>query len=625
MQREVTDWADFVDENSNISMKSVDFGELPLEKLDKSNSRSRDPELDYSREGLNLLVSNALKFSERTNSNCSTSRKRLRKECVGPRDFSRFMSKRPKTALPSNETPPGLLPPHPTPQAGPPIPSDVSPTIGLRSLRPQLNFAGILKATKEKKEEDHTKLQGINKGSTEINNASSPSNPNRAQFGSSWAQRLFCTRRVNKNDQQVRSVKDKAQPSDLNLPKGAKNQVFKPPVRRKLKPKSVKKSLKPNAKGSKKTAVPKENLKIEDKLPKHRPNKTRRKNRSLLKVDTSVIKHPKAAPFNQSSKKKKKKKKVIPSLSTCKSPRAEQTSYDSSPTNPKSKKAAMDIDECKPPPGKCQVMWQMPKKAGVIITKNVGSPEFLMWGTPKTPLIQNILTGFDKAETTTRIPKCCVESESVDVLKKEVSAPPPKKLTKEPKVSCPPKKLAGATASQEIAMVTSITPDPSPHTTSARSPLPLVVKTHGSGRRSTKVVVAPNSNALGQVIIMTDTQIKNRKKQVDFGKRTVGYANYLKKVPKDKRSSNHPQTPDVMERISKRRFTGKMHNWRRKLHQWDDPESQESAGSVPPLPDEVPEPLTLPAGGTKDLDTKNFRKKNTTVYDCDLPKKMEKE
>jgi len=77
MHREVTNWADFVDENSNLSMSSVDFGELPLLKLEKSNARSRDPDLGYSREGLNFLVTNALKLNESSKSNCSTSRKRL--------------------------------------------------------------------------------------------------------------------------------------------------------------------------------------------------------------------------------------------------------------------------------------------------------------------------------------------------------------------------------------------------------------------------------------------------------------------------------------------------------------------------------------------------------------------
>jgi len=32
----------------------------------------------------------------------------------------------------------------------------------------------------------------------------------------------------------------------------------------------------------------------------------------------------------------------------------------------------------------------------------------------------------------------------------------------------------------------------------------------------------------------------------------------------------HPRTPDVKERISKRRFDGKVRAWRRALHSWDD-------------------------------------------------------
>lgn len=149
-------------------------------------------------------------------------------------------------------------------------------------------------------------------------------------------------------------------------------------------------------------------------------------------------------------------------------------------------------------------------------------------------------------------------------------------------MSCPPKNANSVAALRENVMLSSIPSDPTLQIGSACSPMPWVVQTEGLGKPSSTIEVAPNSNALGQLIIMTDRQIKKRKKQIDYGKNTVGYLNYLREVPKDKRGSKHPHTPDVTERISKRRFIGKLHNWRRKLHQWDDSGSQGCAGSVPP-------------------------------------------
>jgi len=68
-------------------------------------------------------------------------------------------------------------------------------------------------------------------------------------------------------------------------------------------------------------------------------------------------------------------------------------------------------------------------------------------------------------------------------------------------------------------------------------------------------------------------QISFRKRQLSIGKNTWGYQNYIRAVCKNKRSSWHPRTPDAMERISKRRFNGKVKVWRRKLHFWDAPRS----------------------------------------------------
>jgi len=72
---------------------------------------------------------------------------------------------------------------------------------------------------------------------------------------------------------------------------------------------------------------------------------------------------------------------------------------------------------------------------------------------------------------------------------------------------------------------------------------------------------------------LSKQQISFRKRQLSIGKNTWGYQNYIRAVCKNKRSLWHPRTPDAMERISKRRFNGKVKVWRRKLHFWDAPRS----------------------------------------------------
>jgi len=68
----------------------------------------------------------------------------------------------------------------------------------------------------------------------------------------------------------------------------------------------------------------------------------------------------------------------------------------------------------------------------------------------------------------------------------------------------------------------------------------------------------------------TDPQrLKTRQKAIDYGKNTIGYDNYVRMVPKHKRSRGDPQTPDKYQKVSKRMFDGLIKSWRRKLHKWD--------------------------------------------------------
>jgi len=64
--------------------------------------------------------------------------------------------------------------------------------------------------------------------------------------------------------------------------------------------------------------------------------------------------------------------------------------------------------------------------------------------------------------------------------------------------------------------------------------------------------------------------IDRRQRQIDFGKVTKGYNNYLSAVPKNRRSRNQPATPDKHQVCSRRSFDGQIRIWRLLLHAYDD-------------------------------------------------------
>ena len=63
-------------------------------------------------------------------------------------------------------------------------------------------------------------------------------------------------------------------------------------------------------------------------------------------------------------------------------------------------------------------------------------------------------------------------------------------------------------------------------------------------------------------------KIRQREKQIGYGKSTKGYANYLTLVPIDERdpdNENHPMTPCATQQQSKRSWDGQLKTWRRLL------------------------------------------------------------
>lgn len=63
--------------------------------------------------------------------------------------------------------------------------------------------------------------------------------------------------------------------------------------------------------------------------------------------------------------------------------------------------------------------------------------------------------------------------------------------------------------------------------------------------------------------------IRRRQKQIDYGKNTLGYQNYIQQIPKAERKKENPRTPNKHLKYSRRSWDQQIRIWRKKLHAFD--------------------------------------------------------
>lgn len=63
--------------------------------------------------------------------------------------------------------------------------------------------------------------------------------------------------------------------------------------------------------------------------------------------------------------------------------------------------------------------------------------------------------------------------------------------------------------------------------------------------------------------------LRRRQKQIDYGKNTLGYQNYVETIPKRSRTREQPKTPKKGIKYSRRSWDQQIKLWRIKLHNYD--------------------------------------------------------
>mmetsp|Transcript_20254 Transcript_20254/g.57916 ORF Transcript_20254/g.57916 Transcript_20254/m.57916 type:complete len:431 (+) Transcript_20254:100-1392(+) len=79
----------------------------------------------------------------------------------------------------------------------------------------------------------------------------------------------------------------------------------------------------------------------------------------------------------------------------------------------------------------------------------------------------------------------------------------------------------------------------------------------------------------GSDATITARRVAARQRQIEIGKARPEYLEYVQRVPPSRRKESDPQTPDPCARVSKRQFDRQLSNWRRMLHEYDDPSAEQ--------------------------------------------------
>merc|ERR1712050_212934 len=91
------------------------------------------------------------------------------------------------------------------------------------------------------------------------------------------------------------------------------------------------------------------------------------------------------------------------------------------------------------------------------------------------------------------------------------------------------------------------------------------------GKKST-TPVRDRSRSPKPIEIENDADVLiRRQKDVDYGKNTVEYHEYIENVTKQQRRNEQPWTPDKYEKMTRRNWDKQVKIWRKQLHYWRDP------------------------------------------------------
>ena len=85
----------------------------------------------------------------------------------------------------------------------------------------------------------------------------------------------------------------------------------------------------------------------------------------------------------------------------------------------------------------------------------------------------------------------------------------------------------------------------------------------GSSRTSSISSNTPREPETDPVIL------ERRQKQIDYGKNTLDYDTYSKKVPKETRPYFLPKTPEKNLKYSRRQWDGSIKAWKLRVHDWN--------------------------------------------------------